>query len=186
MRPVREATRRVVRPDDESRANDERALGECGAHGALAQCLERAVALVRDVVVPLAAELGEWAVLVHGSPEVRVDGDARHEAVETGLRKRCGRRLHVAREISACVDHRVPAPPGERVEPFLSVADDALDLRIQLRVRRATVEERQLVSALERRFRDRASEEPRPAEKQELHVSAASPSSRRSTSVSVL
>ena len=66
VRPVREATRRVVRPDDEPRANDERALGECVAHGALAQCLERAVALVRDVVVPLATELGERAVLATG------------------------------------------------------------------------------------------------------------------------
>ena len=70
---------------------------------------------------------------------------------------------------------------GDRKDGF-----DALVVRIQLRVRRAAVEERQVVSALERRFRDRASEEPRPAEKQELHVSAASPSSRRSTSVSVL
>ena len=89
-------------------------------------------------------------------------------------------------EVAARVDHRVPVAPGERRQIAGAIADDPLDLRIQLGVRRAAVEERELVAALERGVGDRTAEEPRPAEQEELHASAESPSSSRSTSSSVL
>ena len=67
------------------------------------------------------------------------------------------------------------ARPRERREIAVAVADDPLDLGVQLGVRRAAVEERQLVAALERGVGDRATEEPRAAEEEELHASAARP-----------
>ena len=87
VRPVGEAAGGVVRPDDEPRANDERSLAEHVADGALAERLQRAVALVRHLVVGQVAELGDRAVLVRRRAEVRVDGDARDEAVDARSRR---------------------------------------------------------------------------------------------------
>jgi hypothetical protein len=75
---------------------------------------------------------------------------------------------------------------SERREVAGPVADEALGVRVQARIRPAAVEERELVAALESCVGDRAAEEPRAAEQEELHASAERPSSRRSTSSSVL
>src|SRR4029453_17329564 len=112
--------------------------------------------------------------------------DARDEAVDGTTPARFGGCAYVAREVAARVDHRVPCATGKTGEGAPPVPDEPLDVGIQLRVRRAAVEEGQLVAALERRVGDRTAEEPRAAEEEQLHRSVARPSSRRSTSSSVL
>ena len=133
--------------------------------GLLAERLQRPVALVGHLVVGQLAELGDRALLVVRRREVRVDGDARDEAVAARSRRaprpRRERRSGGSR---TCRSRRPTSRPLERREVAGAVADDPLDLGIELRIRRAAVEERQLVAALERGVGDRAAEEPRPAE----------------------
>ena len=74
----------------------------------------------------------------------------------------------------------------ERTEAAVPVAEDVLGLGKEAGVRLAAVEERQLVARGERRLDDRAADELRAAENEDLHRSSATPARRRSTSSSVL
>ncbi len=176
-----------MRADDQTRPHDERARIEDLADGLLAKRLQRPIALVGHLVVRQLAELADRALLVVREREVRIDGDARDEAVEAATRgERTRGGAHDARQVPAGVDDGIPLATLETREVAGAVADDPLDVGVELRVRGAAVEERELVTALERSVRDGAAEEPRPAQEQELHASSESPPSRRSTSSSVL
>jgi hypothetical protein len=96
-----------------------------------------------------------------------------------------GRGADDARDVAGRVDDRVPAPALERSQVAVAVAAQVLRLRIELGPGAAAVEERQLVTGGERRLRDRAPEELRPAEQEELQSSASAASSP-STSSTVL
>src|SRR5687768_4859727 len=67
MRPVREASGRVVRPGDQARSDDECALGDDVDHSLLAERLEWAVALVRQLVVGELAKVCNPTALVYGN-----------------------------------------------------------------------------------------------------------------------
>ena len=95
-------------------------------------------------------------------------------------------RTDHAGEISRGVDDRLPLAAAEPVDPAVAVADDSLELRIEVGGRRAPVEERELVPTLERRVDHGAPEELRAAEQEEPHRSSAMPASSRSTSSAVL
>ena len=81
-----------------------------------------------------------------------------------------GRGANHTRHVAGRVDHRVPLTPLERREPAVAVAAQLLDLGKELGVRLATVEERDLVAARERRLDRRAAEELRPAEDEQSHA----------------
>ncbi len=184
--PVREAAGWVVRPGDEPRPDDERAVGEHVDDRPLAECLQRAVALVRHLVLGKVAQRGDRAVLVNRNAEIRIHRDAGHEAVQPRARERLRGRTDHARQVAARVDDGIPVSTLQHAKVAGPIADQPLDLRVQLGIRPAAVEERQLVAAGEGGFRDGTAQEQWPTEEEKFHASAASPSSRRSTSSSVL
>ncbi len=177
-----------MRTDDDPWPNDECALAEHVAYGVFAQHLEGAVVPVvrKQSVDRSVAELREVALFVDGRAEVGVGRDARDEAVEAGSDERLGGGADDVWHVPARVDHRVPSSAPERGEVAFSVPGELLDLGVQVRVRAAAVEERQLVAPGESRVRKRTPDEPRTAEDEQLHVSSASPARSRSTSSSVL
>ena len=123
---------------------------------------------------------------VGGVLRSRVGGDARYEDIALhAFAERVGREQHGAWEERRDVDDSVPLATLERRDVLVAIAPELLDVRVELRVRLAAVEQRHLVAARERRLDDRAPEEPRPAEDEEPHCSP-SASSRRSTSCAVL
>jgi len=132
------------------------------AEAALAPLFEGAPAFLGRVVA--ARPFGSWARLFEQARAV----------------------AHDAREVARRVDDRVPFPSEQPVEPAVAIAADARQLRVQVGARRAAVEERHLVAALERCVDDRAADELRATEEQESHTSSATPASRRSTSSAVL
>jgi hypothetical protein len=102
-------------------------------------------------------------VLVRRAREIGVDRSRRDEEV-VGRFYELDRLAHDTGEIAGDIDRGVPAAAGQRVELAVPVAAQFLDLGIEIGVRLAAVEQRQLVIALERRVDDRAAEELRPAE----------------------
>ena len=105
-----------------------------------------------------------------------------------GIGEQAGALADDAREVARRVDDGVPLAPAEALEATVAVADDPLQLRVELRAGPAAVEERHLVATLERRVDHRAAHELRAAEEQEPHAGASSamPASSRSTSSAVL
>ena len=81
VRPVREAARRVVRPDDEARAHDEGGVAEGLLDDPLARRLARAVRLRVLVGLLLRRQLLDGSALHRRHALVRVDGDAGDEDV---------------------------------------------------------------------------------------------------------
>jgi hypothetical protein len=116
---------------------------------------------------------------------VGVHGDARDVDVAVDVpAQRVDGKADDARDERGDVDHGVPVGASKSLEGLSAVAADLLRLGEELRVRAAAVEQRQLVSALERVFDQNAAEEARAAEDQQLHDASAW--SRRSTSSGVL
>ena len=184
--PVGEAPGRIVRPDDQAGTDDERALAERLTHSLLAERLQRAIALVRDLVGGVLAKLRDRALFVDGDAEVGIHGDRGHEAVASRSRERFGRPANDAGEVPGRVDDGVPLATRQEPEISGAIAAQLLDLGIQLRIRLPAVEERELVAGRESRVCDRAPEKSRPAEQEQLHASSARPVRSRSTSSSVL
>src|SRR5262249_54248855 len=117
----------------------------------------------------LVGERADRARLVHRAAEVGIHRDARDEAIASDSSgEQFGRGAHDPRHVAGRVDRRVPLATGERVQPAVAVADELLDLGIEIRVGVAAVEERPLVPAAEGGVGDRPADELRPAEEQEL------------------
>ena len=83
------------------------------------------------------------------------------------VREQVGRRADYARDEAGRIYDRVPFAILERRQVAVAVAAKLLDLRKELGVRLAAVEERQLVAAGERGLGDGAPEELRTAEQQQ-------------------
>jgi hypothetical protein len=186
VRPVREPSRRIVGSGDEARPDDDCPVGEHLEDAGLAESLQRAVALVRHLVLGQIAQLGDRPALVDRRAEVRIHRDRGDEAVVPRAPEHLGRCANRARQVAGRVDHAVPRATVERAEIACAITDQVLGLRVQLGICPAAVEERELVTAFECRVRYGAAEEPRPTEQEDSHASSSSPSSRRSTSSSVL
>ena len=175
-----------MRADDEARPDCGRAARESALHDLLAESLERAVVPTDVLGAPL-GELGELRGLVDDLGERRVHRDARDEdVVLDGVAEQLRARLHDPREVAGRVDDDVPLASREAVEAAVPIAWDPLELGVEIRPGRASVEERELVSPLECRADDRPPEELRAAEQQEPHESSWMPASSRSTSSAVL
>ena len=192
VRPVGEAAGGIVRPNDQTRPDDQRALSEHALDLRLRERLQGAVVggVGRELVERQVAEVGRRARLGRAGREVGVDGDARDEDVAAGVAQLLRRRTHVRRDVAGRVDDCVPRPPGEQREVALPVAVHLLDLREEVGVRLAAVEERQLVPAGERRLGRRPAEELRPAEDQDpqwnlctARQTASAPNSSASTGI---
>ena len=76
--------------------------------------------------------------------------------------------------------------PASAAEAAVAVAEHVLGLGEEVGIRHPSMEERDLVAGGERRLDERAPDELRAAEDEDLHRSSATPASRRSTSSSVL
>src|SRR6185503_13938510 len=148
-----------------------------------AERLERAV-VGRDVLRARSGRLSERGALVDDLGEGGVDGDARDEdVVPDGIGEQAGALADDAREVARRVHDGVPLAPAEALEATVAVADDPLELGVEISTGRAAVEERHLVAPPERRLDHRAADELRAAEEQEPHsTSSATPASSRSTS----
>jgi hypothetical protein len=166
VRPVREPAGGVVRADDQSRANDQGAVAVDGLHLPLAERLQGAVVRIvrRELVHGRVAEVLDRPRLVPGLVEVRVDRDARDEDVAAGVAQYLGGAPHDLRHVPRHVEHGIPGPALERGHVPRPVAVQLFDVRKELAIRLAAVEERQLVPARQRRLDDRAAEELRPPE----------------------
>src|SRR5262249_52841652 len=88
--------------------------------------------------------------------------------------------------VAGGVDHGVEGLALERRDVALAVAAQAHDLRKPIRVRPAAVEHRDVVAAGQGVLDERATEELRPAEDQDLHVDASSPLTRQANVVAVV
>ncbi len=187
VRPPREPPCVVVGPDHVPGSHDRRTLAEDFCHPLLAERLQRPVRAAADLLGRLVLERSERAGLVHRRSEAGVDGDRRdvdvaRDAVAQVRGGVADQPRHVARD----VDARVPVATVERRETTVPIAEDVLGLRKETGVRLAAVEQRQLVARRERRLDDRAADELRATEHEDLHSSSATPPRRRSTSSSVL
>ena len=112
-RPVREAVGRIVRPDDQPRSDDERALAEGVHDDLLARRLQRAVVL--DVLGVAVVELRHRCALDRRRALVGVGGDARDvDVAPDAARESLDRAAHRAREEGGDVEHRVPLAAVER------------------------------------------------------------------------
>jgi hypothetical protein len=183
--PVHETVGGIVRPDDESRPDDERSFAEHVRRRALAQGLQPAVVLEfgAELLDALVFERQQRTGLRGRLGEIRVDGDRRDEGVvRGGIRQRLGGGTHDPREVARRIDDGVPRAAGERGKVAVPIAAKMLRLGEQAGVRLPAVEEGHLMVARERRVDDRAAEKLRPAEDQ----TADRASSRRSTSSCVL
>jgi hypothetical protein len=101
------------------------------------------------------------------------------------VREQLGRSADDPRDVPRRIDDGVPAPALERAQVAVAVAAQVLRLGVELRAGAAAVEERQLVAGRKRGLRNRAPEELRAAEEEELQSSASAASSP-STSCAVL
>ena len=144
------------------------ASGKRSPDRVLAERLQLAVGLA-----PLLGRLGELCdrrLLGRRRRETRVDGDRRDERVVADVAAARAMRLaHDARHVAARVDDGVEAAPAERVEVAVAVAAQLLDIREELGPRLAAVEERHLVTVVERGVDDMTTEELRPAEHEHAH-----------------
>ena len=187
VRPVGEAAGRIVRADDEPGSHDQASVAEDLLDLGLAERLQRTV--VREVrgelVCGCVTQLGGRVVLDPRLLKICVDRDARDEDVAPGVAQLLRRLAHDARHVSGRVDHGVPGASRKRTQVVGAVAAELLGVGEELGVRRAAIEERQLVPAPERRLDHRTPDELGSAEDEQPH-SSASPSRRRSTSDAVL
>ena len=169
--PVREPIRRVVRAHDVAGPDDQAPAGERVERLALARHLQRPVGLVRDLLRVRERRLVRRGPLVATRGRVvGVDGQGRDERVAPDrVRQQTGRVPHHARDVATRVDRGVPRATGEALEPAVAVAVHVFDLREPLRLRRATVEHRHLMSPLDGVFDDGATDEVRPSDHQQLH-----------------
>ncbi len=166
--PVREAVRRVVRPDDQPGAHRERPLGE----SALAEHLEAAVGLGRAEPLGLVGRKLDHTRVLGPSADalVRVDraaGDERVVADPPG--ERLGRRAHLAREVRRRVHDRIPLAGAQGGEIAVAVAAQALDVGEELGAVLSAREDRDLVPGLERGLDDVTADEDRASQDEHSH-----------------
>jgi hypothetical protein len=160
-RPVREAIGGVTGSDDEAGPNH----GDLPRHlffrGAFARGLQRTIGPLVDLLDRRVRELADRAALVDARlRRLVVDRDGRDEDVLLCVVKNRGRFGDLAREIAGRVDDDVPGSSLERVElARLPIAVELLDVRKELRVRLATIEERQRVPTRLRDLHDLGAEE---------------------------
>src|SRR5262249_19769133 len=122
---------------------------------ALAQRFQAAVALAGHLLDRLVGQLCQRRVFPH--PWLRdggVDRDGRDEEVPPAVGEGLGRRGDDAWYVAAGVDHAVPGAALEDCEAAVAIAVQLLELWIQLGRVDTAVEERHLVSPLERRVDD--------------------------------
>jgi len=121
MRPVREAAGRIVRTDDQARANDQRAVAEHVLDLAFRSRLEWAVLLGR-------LRCGRRA-LDRRRGKVAVRGDARDvEVTADAVTQRICRQPGDPRPVGARVDDGIRCPAVERGQVALAVAVEVLGL----------------------------------------------------------
>jgi hypothetical protein len=162
-----------VRSDDQARPHDRVALAEGLGYCLLAERLQRPVVRVvlEHPVLGHVAELRQLAVLVVDGGQAGVDRDARDEQVASGgVRQQFGRGPDDPGQETRRVEHRVPLAAAQFAEVGRTVPAELFDLRKELRVRLAPVEQRHVVTARERFLDGRPPEELRPAEDQQPHA----------------
>ena len=157
-----------MRPDDQAGACDRGALAEDLLHDTLRADLQAAVLLRVERVRFGIRRIEERRALVDRLRRVGVHRDRGHEDVVPDVdRFRAPPRL--ARQLCRVhVDRGVPLPSVQGLEVLREVELDRLHVRIQIRIRPAAVDERDVVRA--GRFDDAAAEELRSPEDDELHA----------------
>src|SRR5439155_26459277 len=86
------------------------------------------------------------------------------------LAERIDRLRDAARHVTARVDDRVEAAPGERAEIAVAVAAELLDVGEEVGTGLPAVEQRHLVAVLERELDDVPPQELRPSEDEDPHT----------------
>ncbi len=161
-----------MRAHDQSGPDEDVTVRHRLGDGVFAEDLERAVVRVvlEQPVGRLVAELRARALLVERAGEVRVDrGAGDEQVVVDGVRKSFGGGAHDVGDIAARIHDRIPGPAVEQGQVVFAIPADLLSVRKQLGVRLTAVEERDFVSARERRLGGRSTEELRAAEDEEPH-----------------
>ena len=170
-RPVAEAVGGIVRADDQAGPDHQRAFAECLAYLVFAERFQRPVGFRRH----------RFRAAIAERCDRRVFGDVRHAHV--GIDRNRGdeeiaadavaqRRRALRRDggnVSAGVDRRVPAAPGEGFEALRAIADEGLDARVR---RAAAIEVGDGMPARERGISESTADEDRAAENEEPHFSA--------------
>src|SRR5205085_10297156 len=97
------------------------------------------------------------------------DGGDENVALD-GLGQQLGRRADDTRDVARSIDDGVERAALERGQVAVAVAVQVLHIGKERGIRATAVEERQLVPPLERRLRDRAADEQRAAQDEQLHA----------------
>ncbi len=169
--PVREAIGRVVRSHDVARPDHEESPRECGRGLGLARHLQGPIGLVGHLLRVRIRGLVRGRVLVGTRREVvGMDGERGDQRVMTdAIADRFRDLTDVPRDEGAGVQDGVPRSPAEGPQTLLPVAVEVFDVGEIRRLRLPAVEHCDLVAAARRLLHERASEEPRAADRQDLH-----------------